>query len=101
MMAIKRKVVTRVQRYRPTRNRIGLDTKKSLEQRTPRIVKTLPRTRGFLPQDFLPILERIPNDYVYAPILGENQIRGVNMVKCIIQETVENALSKFDKAKFV
>ena len=54
-----------------------------------------------MPQDFLPILKRIPNDYVYAPILGENQIRGVNMVKCIIQETVENALSKFDKAKFV
>ena len=66
----------RVPRYRPTRNRIGLNTEKSLEQRTPRIVKTLPRTRGFLPQDFLPILERIPNNYVYAPNLREKPIYG-------------------------
>ena len=66
----------RVPRYRPTRNRISLNTEKSLEQRTPRIVKTLPRTRGFLPQDFLPILERIPNNYVYAPNLREKPIYG-------------------------
>ena len=64
-----RQVVKKVQEHRLENKHFCREYKKPLKRREIRIVNTLPRVRGFQPQDFLPILERIPKSCVYSPVL--------------------------------
>ena len=65
-----RQVVTKVQGHRLEYKHVRREFWKPLKQREVRTVNTLPRKRGFQPQDFLPILERMPRNCVYSPGLG-------------------------------
>ena len=65
-----RQVVTKIQGHRLEYKHFRREFWKPFKQREVRMVNTLPRKRGFQPQDFLPILERIPRNCVYSPVLG-------------------------------
>ena len=77
-MAIRRQVVKKVQRYSLRYMHLSQDLGRPLKERVQRVVKTLPRTRGFLPQDFSSILERIPGNFIYTPVLHEERVKGTD-----------------------
>ena len=77
-MAIRRQVVKKVQRHSLRYMHLSQDLKRPLKERVQRVVKTLPRTRGFLPQDFSSILERIPDNFIYTPVLHEDRVKGTD-----------------------
>ena len=74
-----KQVVRKVQRHRLEYKHFCREFRKPLKHREVRIVNTLPRVRGFQPQDFLPILERIPRNCVYSQVLRNNLNEGISL----------------------
>ena len=76
-----RQVMKKVQKHRLENKRFCPEYRKPPKRREVRIVNTSPRVRGFLSQDFLPILERIPKNCVYSPGLRNGINEGLASTK--------------------